>query len=149
MTQYADFNKLVAEAQKSFADVQKSFPFDQKAVEENLKTVASFGERLSALALDAASRSTEIAAASARKSIDNLREVTAVRDEASAYGQALADFVQSQFELALRTAEDFGAVAKDAQTNTSALVTEAGELVKEKAAANVNAAAKPSKKKAA
>lgn len=135
MTNLPDFNKL-------FADAQKSFKFDAKAVEKNLETAATFGKRFSAVALEAAAKSNDIASKSAHESIANLRGVAVYRDEPAAYGKAIADFFQSQVDLVTRAAENFGVVAQAAQTKTTDLVTEAGELVKKTTSANVNAAAK-------
>jgi len=141
MITYNDFNKVVA-------DFQKTFPVDQKAFEEAVKSAATFGERLTAVALDAAAKSNEINSRSVSEGIDNLRGVTAVRKEVLDYGKAFTDFIQGQFGLAVRSAEEFGAVAQAAGEATVGIVTEAGELVKDKVSANVDAAVKKTKQSA-
>ncbi|RYH10007.1 hypothetical protein [Tropicimonas sp. IMCC6043] len=138
MTNLNEFNKV-------FADLQTAFPLDQKAFEDGAKAVASFGERFAAVGYETASKSNEITVRATQESIANLRVVSVVRDEPTAYVTAFADFAQTQMELAVRVAEQLGAVAQQAQTRAVELATEAGEAVSQKAAVNVNVAAKPAK----
>ncbi|RYH07362.1 phasin family protein [Tropicimonas sp. IMCC6043] len=133
------------EFSKVFAAFQNAFPFDQKTIEEGAKTMAGFGERFASVGFDTVSKSSEIAARATQDSIANLRGVSVVRDEPSDYAQAMADFAQSQFELAVRVAEEFGVVAQQAQTSAVELVSKANEAVHQQAAVNINSASKPTK----
>ena len=121
-------------------DFTKTFAVDPKTFEDGFKTWASFGERMSGITLDAAAKSNEIATKSAQETFANLRDVTTVRDEPAAYGQAFAQFAQKQAELALRTAEAFGGVARTAQENTGELMSKAGEQATGTVAANTDRA---------
>ena len=124
MSSLTDFPKVLAEFQKTFSFDQTTFSFDQKAFEDGVKSVVTFAERLSGITLDAATKSNEITSRSVSESIANLRTLTTARKEAFEYGKAFTDFAQSQFDLAVRAAGEFGDLAKWAQTSTTDLVTE-------------------------
>lgn len=138
MTSLPDFNKVLA-------DFQNAFPVDQKAFEEGLNSIAKFNERFSAVALEAASKSNEIASRSVNETLANLRDLSVARKKPADYGVAFADFVQGQFDLAVRSGQDFSAAAQVAGTQTVDLASEAGVLVKDKVSANFNAALKTAK----
>ena len=121
-------------------DFTKTFAVDPKTFEDGFKTWASFGERMSGITLDAAAKSNEIATKSAQETFANLRDVTVVRDEPAAYGQAFAEFAQKQTELAMRTAEAFGGIARTAQESAGELMSQAGEQATGSATANANRA---------
>ncbi len=123
-------------------DFTKTFAIDPKTIQNGFKTWAGFGEQMSSITLNAAAKSNEIAAKGAQEAFANLRDVAVVRDEPAAYGQAFAEFAQKQMQLALRTAEAFGGVAKAAQTDTGELVSKAGEQAAGSIAANTNATAR-------
>ncbi len=121
-------------------DFTKAFAVDPKTFEDGFKTWASFGEQVSGITLDAAAKSNAIATQSAEETIANLRDVTVVRDDPAAYGLAFADFAQKQVELALRTAQAFGGIVRNAQQSTGELMSKAAEQATGTAAANVNRA---------
>ena len=129
-----DFTKL-------FGQIPAGFQLDGSAATDAMKTWATFGERFSGIAIEAATRSTEIATASATETFGRLGDVTRVRDEPSEYPQAAAGYFQAQFELSRRTAEAFGAVMQKAQADTVELVGTTGERATEQAAAGAGSTA--------
>ncbi|MBM9593394.1 hypothetical protein [Roseitranquillus sediminis] len=131
MTNPQDFTELFAKLNPGFANGPAA---------DVWKTWATFGERFSNIAIEAASKSNEIASASTNETIARLRDVTTVRDEPADYAQAVAAFSQAQIELSRRTAEAFGGVVKQAQTDTAELFTATGERVAQSVAANTDAA---------
>lgn len=128
-----DFTKL-------FGQIPAGFQLDGAATDA-MKTWATFGERLSGIAIEAATKSTEIATASATETFGRLADAAKVRDEPSEYTQAAAGYFQAQFELSRRTAEAFAGVMQKAQADTVELVGTAGERATEQAAAGAKSTA--------
>lgn len=124
-----------------FARLPNGFPVDKDAASDAWKTFASFNERFAGIAFDAASKSTDLAANSTQETISQLRDVTQVRDEPQDYVQALTDFAQAQFELSRRTAEAFGNLLQQTQTDTTELVGKTAERVSGDAAETAETAA--------
>ncbi|MHA6324560.1 phasin family protein [Roseivivax sp. CAU 1753] len=119
-------------------DMQKMF--DTRAFEEAFKTVAEYNERFAGIAVEAASKSTDIARNTTQEAIANLREVTTVRKDPADYTKAVTDFMQKQMDLMTRAAQSFGDVTQTAGTETTELASKAGEEMSEKVSANANEA---------
>ena len=64
---------------KFFGQLPAGLQLDGTAASDAIKIWGTFGERLSGIALEAATRSTEIATASAKETFDRLGDVTKVR----------------------------------------------------------------------
>lgn len=120
---------------KFFDQLPAGLQFDGSAATDALKVWAAFGERLSGITLEAATRSNEIATASAKETFDRLGDLTKVREEPAEYAQATAGYVQGQFELSRRTTEAFAGVMQKAQADTVELIGTAGERATEPRAA--------------
>jgi len=60
--------------------------FDPKGYGDIFKTLTSANERMTPIFIESATKSTDIAADTAKEAFSNLREVTAVRDEQADYG---------------------------------------------------------------
>ena len=126
-------------AKSAANDIQSLF--DPKGYQDVFKTWASTTERMTAIAVEAATRSTDIASDTAKETFSNLRDVTTVRDEPADYGKAYSDFVQKQMDLTMRAAQGFADVNQKAGTETTDLATKTGEEIADKVGANVNDAA--------
>ena len=103
--------------------------FDPQGYQDVFKTLASANERMASIMIDAATKSTDISADSAKEAFSNLREVTEVRDEQADYGKAYSDFVQKQADLFMRTAKTLGGVTQEFGTETSEFVSKTGEEI--------------------
>jgi hypothetical protein len=119
-------------------DMQKLF--DPQGYQDVFKTFGTMNERLMSIAVEAGTRSTDVASDAAKETFANLRELSQVRDEPTAYGNAYTDFVQKQADLFMRTAEAFGNVTQKAGNETSDLASKAGEEITSKVAANAESA---------
>ena len=126
-------------AKSAASDIQNLF--DPKGYQNVLRTWASMNERMTAIAVEAGNRSTDIANDTAKEAFANIREVTQVRDEPADYGKAYSDFVQKQMDLFMRTAQAYADVTQKAGTETTDLASKAGEEISDKAAANAETAA--------
>ena len=118
---------------QDFTDFFKDVPvaFDADAVTKALKTSASFGERFSAIAIDAAEKSNDITTNTVKKSLTLLRGVTDDQDEPADYAKAMTDFATAQSDLVKAHFEALGDVAKLAQSNTTELFATTGRQVTE------------------
>ena len=120
---------------KFFGQIPAGFQFDGSAATDAMKIWATFGERLSGIALEAATSSNEIATASAKETFARLGDATKLREEPSEYAQAAANFAQGQFELSRRTAEAFVGIMQRANSDTVALVAATGQSTTDQGAA--------------
>lgn len=116
MTNVQDFTKF-------FANIPTEFTVDPKVAGDAWKIWANFGEGFSGIALQAATKSNEIAVASTREALSRFRDISKVREEPTEYAQAFSDFAQAQLDNSRRVAEAFGDVVQQAQTKATDLVT--------------------------
>lgn len=142
MTKTTDFTKVMQ-------DMLASFPVDATAVQNAFKTQAAFTEKLSAVALGAAEKSTEISSKWAKETIAKMTLAAKAKSDAAEYTKAASDFATQAAELAAENLAAFAEVAKKVQMETVELMLAAGKDASEeattavkKAAADVTAAAK-------
>ncbi len=142
MTKTTDFTKVMQ-------DMMASFPVDTSAFQNAFKTQAAFGEKLSAVALAAAEKSTEITTKWAKDSLAKMAVASKAKPEAADYSKAASDFATQAAELAAENMAAFAEVAKKVQMDTVELMMAAGKDVSDEASAavkkatsDVNAAAK-------
>ncbi len=133
MAKTADFNKYVNEA-------LAAFPVDTEAYTEAFKSSAAMGEKFSKVALEAAEKSTEISSKWTKDTLSKLADVTAVKDEPTAYTKAMTDFASAQAEMSAETLASFAEIAKKVQMETVELMMAAGKEASEEATAAVKKA---------
>lgn len=115
--------------------------FNPQGGQDIIKMMASMNERMTAIFVEAGTRSVEIMSNTAKEALSNLGAATQVRDDPADYAKAYSDFAQKQMDLLTRTAQDFGEVTQKAGTETKELASEAGEEMSDKVAANAKDAA--------
>ncbi|MFO8127065.1 phasin family protein [Yoonia sp.] len=115
--------------------------FDAKGYEDVFKTLANANERMTSIMVETATKSTDIAAETAKEAFSNLREVTAVRDEQADYGKAYSDFVQKQADLFMRATKSLGDVTQEFGTETTEFASRTGEELSGKVTAKASQAA--------
>lgn len=123
-----------------FKDVMGSFPVDTAAMEEAFKTTATLNEKLSAVALTAAEKSTEISSKWTQDTISKLGEMSKAKKEPADYAKAMTDFASAYSEAASEYMAAFAEVAKKAQMETVELMMAAGKDMSEEASAAVKKA---------
>ena len=133
MAKTNDFTKYVNEA-------LAAFPIDTSAYNEAFKSSAALGEKFSRVALEAAEKSTEISAQWTKDTLSKVADVTAVKDEPTAYTKAMTDFASAQAEMTAETLAAFAEVAKKVQMETVELMMAAGKEASEEATAAVKKA---------
>ena len=114
--------------------------FNPQGSQDLFKTMASMNERMTAIFVEAGTRSVEIMSNTAKEALSNLGEATQVHDKPDDYAKAYSNFAQKQMDLMTRTAQDVGEVTQKAGTQTKQLASEAGEEMRNKVAANAKEA---------
>ncbi|MGB5558986.1 MAG: phasin, PhaP [Paracoccaceae bacterium] len=125
---------------KVMKDMMGSFPVDTSAMQDAFKTQATFGEKLSKVALEAADRSTEISTKWTKDTLAKVGDVAKVKEEPADYSKAFTDFFSAQSELMAENLAAFAEVAKKVQMETVELMMAAGKDMSEDATAAVKKA---------
>jgi hypothetical protein len=132
-----------------FKDMMGAFPVDTKAMEDTFKNQTALAEKMSAVAIDAAGKSTELSAKWAQDTLTKLQSMASAKTEPADYAKAMTDFASASAESAAEHMAAFAEIAKKVQTQTMELVLAAGKDMSEemtaatkKATNDVTAAAK-------
>lgn len=133
MAQTQDFTAMMK-------DVMGAFPVDTKAMEDAFKTTATMNEKLTAVALEAAGKSTELSAAWTKDTLSKLSEMSKAKAEPADYAKAITDFASAQAETAAENMAAFAEIAKKVQMDTVELMMAAGKDFSEDATAAVKKA---------
>ncbi len=123
-----------------FKDMMGSFPVDTAAMEEAFKTTATLNEKLSAVALDAVEKSTEISTKWTKDTLSKLSDMSKAKSEPADYAKAMTDFASASAEAAAENMAAFAEVAKKVQMDTVELMMAAGKDFSEDATAAVKKA---------
>ena len=116
-------------------DMMGSFPVDTKAMEDAFKTTATLNEKLSAVAIEAADKSTEISAKWTKETLAKLGDIAKAKKEPADYAKAMTDFASAQAEVAAEHMAAFAEIAKKVQMDTVELMMAAGKDFSEDATA--------------
>jgi hypothetical protein len=132
-----------------FKDMMGSFPVDTKSMEDMFKSQSAMTEKMSAVAIDAAQKSTDLSAKWAQDTLSKLSAMASTKTEPADYAKTMTDFMSTTAESAAEHMAAFAEIAKKVQTETLELMLAAGKDVSEdmtaaakKATAEVTAAAK-------
>jgi hypothetical protein len=107
------------------------------AMQDAFKTQATFGEKLSKVALEAADKSTEISTKWTKDTLAKVGDVSKVKEDPSDYSKAFTDFFSAQSELMAENLAAFAEGAKKVQMETVELMMAAGKDISEDATAAV------------
>ena len=131
--------KQTANLKSAMTDVTSLF--DPRAYQDLFRTVAEMNERFTGVMVEAGQRTTEITGETARETLSNLRDATAVRNEPSDYAKAYGDFLQRQVELFTRTAQSFADMSQKTGTAATEVASDAGSKMAEKVSETAEKAA--------
>jgi hypothetical protein len=123
-----------------FKDMIGSFPIDMSAMEDAFKTTATLNEKLSAVALEAVEKSTEISSKWTKDTLSKMSEMSKAKAEPADYAKAMTDFASASAEAAAEHMAAFAEVAKKVQMDTVELMMAAGKDFSEDATAVVKKA---------
>jgi hypothetical protein len=125
---------------KMFKDMMGAFPMDMTAMQESFRTAATYGEKFSRVALEAAEKSNEISSKWTRDTLAKMADLSRFKEEPADYTKALTDFASAEVEMMAETASAFAEVAKKVQMETVELMLAAGKTASEDATAAVKKA---------
>ncbi len=131
---------MTADFTKAMQDMMAKFPVDASAFQNAFKTQAAFGEKLAAVALAAAEKSTEVSAKWAKDSLAKLNDAAKAKAEPADYSKAATDFATAAAEMAAENLAVFADIAKKVQMDTVELVLSAGKSASDEASAAVKKA---------
>ena len=114
-----------------FKDMMGSFPVDTKSMEDAFKTQTTLAEKMSAVAIDAAGKSTELSAKWTQDTLSKLEAMSKAKTEPADYAKAMTDFAAASAESAAEHMASFAEIAKKVQTQTMELVLAAGKDMSE------------------
>jgi hypothetical protein len=130
-------------------DFMGAMPMDMKFAEGMFKTQSAFAEKMSAVAIDAAQKSTDLTAKWMHDTLAKVSGLAKAKAEPADYAKSMTDFVQASSQSAAEHMAAFAEIAKKVQTETLELMLAAGKEVSEdvseaakKATAEVSAVAK-------
>ena len=127
--------KAAQDVTAMFKDVMGSFPIDTTAFEDAFKNSAALNEKLTAVALGAAEKSSEISSKWTKDTLSKLGDMSKAKEEPADYAKALTDFASAQAEVAAENMAAFAEVAKKVQMETVELLMSAGKEATEEATA--------------
>ncbi len=116
---------------KMMQEMMSAVPTDMSSFQDAFKSYASFGEKMSKVAIEAAEKSTEISSKWTKDTLSRMNDAAAVRDEPSDYGKAMSDFASAQADMTSETMAAFAEVAKKVQMETVELMLAAGKDMSE------------------
>lgn len=121
-------------------DMMGAFPVDTSALDDAFKNTAALNEKLANVALDAASKSSEISSKWTNDTLSKLSDMSKAKAEPADYAKAMTDFASAQAEVAAENMAAFAEVAKKVQTETVELMMSASKEATEEATAAVKKA---------
>ncbi|MEP5761385.1 MAG: phasin, PhaP [Litoreibacter sp.] len=125
---------------KAFSDMTAAFPVDMTAFNEAFKSSAALSEKMSKVAIDAATTSTDLSSKYAKEALTKLGAVTKAQNDPADYAKVISDFASAQAETSAEHLAAFSEVAKKVQMETVELLMAAGKDMSEDATAAVKKA---------
>ncbi len=132
-----------------FKDMMGTMPMDTRAFENMFRNQTALTEKMSAVAVDAMSKSTDLSARWTQETLAKVASMTSAKREPADYAKAMTDFVSASAESAAEHLAAFAEIAKKMQTEALELMLAAGKDLGEdvtaatrKATAEVAAATK-------
>jgi hypothetical protein len=112
-------------------DAMGNLPVDTSSFENLAKSQAALAEKMSAVAIEAAQKSTDLSAKWMQDTLAKLSGVTTAKSEPADYAKSVTDFVTASAESAAEHMAAFAEIAKRVQTETLELMLAAGKDMSE------------------
>lgn len=116
---------------QSFKDMMGNLPLDTSSVENMFKSQTALAEKMSAVAIEAAQKSTDLYAKWAQDTLGKLQEASRAKAEPADYAKSATDFMSQSAEAAAEHMAAFAEIAKRVQTETLELMLAAGKDMSE------------------
>ncbi|MDA7427112.1 phasin, PhaP [Primorskyibacter aestuariivivens] len=121
-------------------DMMGAVPVDTAALEGAFKNQADLNEKLSGVALEAATKSAELSTKWTQDTLAKLGDVSKAKAQPADYAQAVTDFATAQQTVVSENLAAFAEIAKKAQSETVELIMSAGKSFQAEASAAVQKA---------
>lgn len=121
-------------------DMMGAMPIDTSAMEDAFKNTAALNEKLSAVALEAAEKSSEISSKWTKETLAKLSDMSKAKTDPADYAKAMTDFASASAEVAAENMAAFAEIAKKVQMDTVELMMATGKEITEDATAAVQKA---------
>ena len=112
-------------------DAMSNFPVDTSSFENLAKSQAALAEKMSAVAIEAAQKSTDLSARWVQDSLSKISTVTTAKADPADYAKSMTDFVSTSAEAAAEHLAAFAEIAKKVQAETLELLLAAGKDMSE------------------
>jgi hypothetical protein len=116
---------------QTLKDMMSNLPVDTSSFENLAKSQAALAEKMSAVAIEAAQKSTDLSARWAQDTLTKLSVVTQAKADPADYAKSVTDFVSASAEAAAENLAAFAEVAKKVQAETLELLLAAGKDISE------------------
>jgi hypothetical protein len=103
-------------------DMMSNVPVDTAAMDSLVRSQTALAEKMSAVAIEAAQRSTELSAKWAQDTLSKLSTMTQAKPEPADYAKSMAEFMTGSAEAAAEHMAAFAEIAKRVQTETLELL---------------------------
>ncbi|MBU2962654.1 phasin [Citreicella sp. C3M06] len=123
-------------------DMMGAFPMDSAKLEEAWKSSAAYSEKATSIAIEAASKSTDISVGFTMETLGRIGELAKAKPEAADYAQAMTDFASAQMSSLQDNMTALGEVAKTMQADTMELIMSMGKEMADEASATTTTVAK-------
>lgn len=127
-TQAQDFTATMKE-------MMGAFPVDTKAFEDVFKNQSALAEKLSAVAIDAAQKSSDLSAKWTQETLKKVSDMSKAKAEPADYAKAMTEFASAQAEATNANMAAFAEIAQKVQNDTMELLMSAGKDMSEEMAA--------------
>ena len=125
---------------KALNDFMGAMNVDLSAYQDAFKSSAELAEKMSAVALQAVEKSTEVSAKWTQETVSRLAEVSKAKAEPADYTKAMTDYASAAAETAAENMAAFAEIAKRVQMETVEILLAAGKTFGEDASAAVKKA---------
>jgi hypothetical protein len=112
-------------------DMMGNLPVDTAAMDNLFRSQSALAEKMSAVAIDAAQKSTDLSARWMQDTLNKLSAMTTAKAEPADYAKSMADFLAASAESAAEHMAAFADIAKRVQTETMELMLAAGKDMSE------------------
>ena len=116
-------------------DAMSNFPVDTSSFQNLARSQAALAEKMSAVAIEAARKSTDLSARWAQDTLSKLSTVTTAKADPADYAKSMTDFMSTSAEAAAENLAAFAEIAKRVQAETLELMLAAGKDMSEDATA--------------
>lgn len=112
-------------------DMMGQMPVDATSMENLFKSQTALAEKMSAVAIEAAQKSTELYAKWAQDALTKISDMSKAKSEPADYAKSATDFMTQSAESAAEHMAAFAEIAKKVQTETLELMLAAGKDMSE------------------